>query len=92
MSGRSYYCWPCQVATVSKAGKQSGVGSGGLQAAPPRGMGPGPEGGLGGQPTPPPSVLVSRLIISVFCSSLSPRLGARWVGDIPQAGPLVKQF
>lgn len=72
-------------------------GSGGLQAAPPRGMGPGPRGGLGGQPTPS-SVLellskASRLI-SASCSphsSWGPG-GLRDLRDVPRAGPLVKQF
>lgn len=69
-------------------------GSGGLQAAPPRSMGPGPRGGLGGQPTPP-SVLellskASRLI-SAFWSPHS-SWGPGGLGDVPRADPLVKQF
>lgn len=42
-------------AVAGHARRQAGSpaeGSGGLQAAPPRGMGPGPEGGLGDQPNP----------------------------------------
>lgn len=68
--------------------------SGGLQAAPPRGMGPEPRGGLGGQPTPPSVLELLSKANWLISASWSPHFswGPGGLGDVPRAGPLVKQF
>lgn len=70
-------------------------GSGGLQAASPRGMGPGPRGGLGGQPTPPSCPGAARSKARrLTAASRSPHSG--WgpggLGNVLRAGPLVKRL
>lgn len=69
-------------------------GSGGLQATPPRGMGPGPRGGLGGQPTPSSVLELLSKASTLISASWSPHSswGPGRLGDVPRAGPLVKQF
>lgn len=93
MSGRSCCCWPCQAATVRREADSLAGGSGGLQTTPPRGMGPGPRRGLGGQPTRPVLELLSKEggLISVSWSP-HPSWGPGGLGDVSRAGPLVKQF
>lgn len=58
----------------------------------PRGMGPGPRGGLGGRPTPTPFCPWScKSQISQLQSSGSPslaRVGARWIGGMSQESVL----
>lgn len=94
MLGRSCCCLPCQEPQSEGEADSLAGGSGGLQAAPPRGMGPGPRGGLGGQPTPPsvPELLskASGLIAASWIPHSS--WGPGGLGDVPRAGPLVKQF
>lgn len=82
MLGRSCCCWPCQAATVRSAGRQSG----GLQAASPRGMGPGPRGGLGGQPTPPSVPELQSKASRLISGSWHPHSrGGRWAGGRPKS-------
>lgn len=66
----------------------------GLQAAPPRGIGPGPRGGLGGQPTPPSVLELLSKTSRLTAASWRPHSswGPGWFRAVPRAGPLVKLF
>lgn len=82
MLGRSCCCWPCQAATVRSTGRQSG----GLQAASPRGMGPGPRGGSGGQPTPPSVPELQSKASGLISGSWHPHSrGSRWAEGCPES-------
>ena len=82
MLGRSCCCWPCQAATVRSTGRQSG----GLQAASPRGMGPGPRGGSGGQPTPPSVPELQSKASRLISGSWHPHSrGSRWAKGCPES-------